>query len=84
MVEAVMALYANSRTRVKAMAGISEEFIILVDVHKRSALSPLLFIIVNDEVTKEIRKGVPWELMFVDDLAMTEESGLEVMGVFEE
>jgi len=29
MVETVMALYVNSRTRVKAMAGITEEFNIL-------------------------------------------------------
>jgi len=64
MVKAVMALYVNSRTRVKAMAGISEEFNILVGVHQASVLSPLLFI---DELTKEIRKGVPWELMFADD-----------------
>jgi len=39
---------------------------------------------VMDELTKDIRKGVPWELMFADDLALTEESQLEVMGVFED
>jgi len=30
------------------------------------------------ELTKEITKGVPWELMLADDLALTEESELEV------
>lgn len=58
-------------------------FDILVGVHQGSVLSPLLFIIVMDELSKDIRKGVPWELMFADDLALTEESELEVMGVFE-
>jgi len=58
IVDAVMALYVNSRTRVKAMAGVSEEFNILVGVHQGSVLSPLLFIIVMDELIKEIRKGV--------------------------
>jgi len=43
MAEAVMALYVNSRTRVKAMAGVSEEFHILVGVHQGSVLSPLLY-----------------------------------------
>jgi len=37
-----------------------------------------------DELTKEIRKGVPWELMVLDDLALTEESEREVMGMLEE
>jgi len=46
MAEAVMALYVNSRKRVRAMAGISEEFIIIVCVHQESVLSPLLVIIV--------------------------------------
>jgi len=31
-----MTLYVNSRTRVKTMAGISEEFNILVGVHQGS------------------------------------------------
>jgi len=79
-----MALYVNSRTRVKAKTGISEEFNIVVGVHQGSLLNPLLVIIVMDELTKKIRKGVPWKLMFADDLALTEESELEVMGAFEE
>jgi len=37
-----------------------------------------------DELTKEIRKVVPWELMFADDLALKEESELEVRRAFEE
>jgi len=73
-----MALYVNSRTRVKAMAVISEEFNILVGIHQGSVLSPLLFIIIMDELTEEIRKRVPWELIIADDLALTEESELEV------
>jgi len=54
-----MALYVNSRTRVNAMAGISEEFNIFVGVLQGSVLSPLFFIIVMDEMTIEIKKGVP-------------------------
>jgi len=34
-------VYVNSRTRVKAMAGISEEFNILVGAHQGSVLCPL-------------------------------------------
>jgi len=56
IVETVMTLYVNSRTRVKAMAGVSEEFNILVGVHEGSVLSPLLFIIVIDDLTKKTEK----------------------------
>ena len=83
MVAAIMALYVDSRTRVKTLAGISKELDILVGLHQGSVLSPLLFIIVVDVLTREIRKGVPWELMFADDIALTEESEQEVMEVFE-
>ena len=62
-----MALHIESRTRVETMAGKSKEFEILVVVHRGSVLSPLLFIIVMDEVTRKIRKGVPWGLMFADE-----------------
>jgi hypothetical protein len=33
-------------------------------------LSPLLFIIVMNVITKEIREGLPWEILFTDDLAL--------------
>jgi len=83
MVQAFMALYVNYRTRVKTVGGILEEFYILVGVHQSSVLSPLYFFIIMDELSNEIRKGVPWELMFADDLALTEELELEVIEVFE-
>jgi hypothetical protein len=83
MVAAVMALYVDSRSRVKTMAVISKWFHIVVGVHQGSVLSPLLFITVMDEVVTEVRKGVPWELMFADDLALTAESKQEVMELFE-
>ena len=56
------------------MTGVTKEFDILVGVRQGSALSPLFFIIVKNELTREIRKGVPWELTFADDLALAEES----------
>jgi len=44
------------------MAGISEEFNISVGVHQGPVLSPLLYIIVMDELTTKIGKGLSWEL----------------------
>ena len=74
MVEAIMALHAETRTRVKTVAGVSKDFDIGVGVHQGSILSPLLFIVVMDEVTKEVRNGVSWELGYADNLVLTAES----------
>ena len=37
-------------------------------------LSPLLFIIVLEALTKDYRIGVPWELLFADDLVIVDTS----------
>ena len=43
-------------------------------VHQGSVLSSLLFIVVMEEATKECRVGYPWELIYADDLVLTDES----------
>lgn len=47
-----------------------KEFEVKVGVQQGSVLSPLLFITVMEEVTKNVRRGAPWELLFADDLAI--------------
>ena len=60
MVKAIMALYVETKTRVKTIAGISQDFYIGVGVHQGSILSPLLFIVAMDEVIKwsSMRAGI--------------------------
>ena len=50
-------------------------------VHQGSVLSPLLFIVVVEETTKECRVGDPWELLYADDLVLTAElrEGVEAL-----
>ena len=62
LVKAVMGLYTNSSSQVRFAGGLSEKLPIRVGVHQGSALSPLLFKIVMEEATKEVRIGDPWEL----------------------
>ena len=45
-----------------------------VGVHQGSVLSPLLFIIVLEALSKKFRIGLPWELFYADDLAPLAES----------
>ncbi|WKX94958.1 hypothetical protein Q1695_011869 [Nippostrongylus brasiliensis] len=77
----VRILYTDPRSRVQAAAGISAEFPILVAVHQGSPLSPLLFIVVMDAVTKDLQRPVPWTLLYADDvmLASDDKNELEVL-----
>ena len=58
--------YSNARRRVNGH--YSEEFGMGVGVHQGSLLGPLLFILVLEALSREIRTGVPCELLYVDNL----------------
>ena len=47
--------------------GYSEEFGFGVGVHQGSVLSPLLFIIVLESLSRKFCTGHPWELLYADD-----------------
>ena len=74
----VKATYQNSTTGVRTAVGRTEQFAIKVGLHQGSALSPLLFIVVLDVISEEFRRGLPWELLFADDLAVATNSEEEL------
>ena len=43
-------------------------------MHQDSALSPLLFVIVMEAISREFRVALPWELLYADDLAVKAET----------
>ena len=55
----------------------SEEFEVNIGVHQMSLLSPLLFVIVVDVVTNEIKEGMFKEILYVDDIDLMAESMAE-------
>ena len=55
-------------------SGLSEKFSVNVGVHQGSVLSPLLFIIVLEALSREFRAGVPWEDLYADDLVIIAET----------
>ena len=55
IVRLVQGMYANARSRVRVGEGYSEEFEVKVGVHQGSVLSPLLFIIVLEALSREFR-----------------------------
>ncbi|VDO88272.1 unnamed protein product [Heligmosomoides polygyrus] len=58
---------------VHAAAGTSMEFPISVGVHQGSALSLLLFVVVMDVITRDLRKPVRWTLLYADDVMLASE-----------
>ena len=69
-----MSLYDGAKTRVRMGSAYSEEFKVKVGVHQGPVLSPLLFAIVVDVVTKNARRGVVNELLYADDLVLMSKS----------
>ncbi|VDP01587.1 unnamed protein product [Heligmosomoides polygyrus] len=57
-------------SRVRAPAGTSTEFPISVGVHQGSALSPLLFVIVMDAISRDLQMAAPWTLLYADDVML--------------
>ena len=74
VVRLVQGMYNNARSRVRVGDSYSEEFGVGVGVHQGSVLSPLLFIIVLEALSRDFRVGVPWELFFADDLVIIADS----------
>ena len=70
----VQGVYANAWSHVHLGEGYSEEFEVKVGVHQGSILSPLLFIIVLEALSREFRSGVPWEDLYAHDLVIITES----------
>ena len=47
-----------------------------------SVLSPLLFVIVMEVVSREFKNALPWQLLYVDDLVVMAESKEELIKNF--
>ena len=75
----VQSMYKDVRSRVRVGNGYSEEFGIGVGVHQGSVLSPLLFIIVFEALSREFRTGCLWELLYADNLMISAESMEELL-----
>jgi hypothetical protein len=79
LVNVIKAMYEGATTAVKFKSSESKEFEVKVGVHQGSVLSPLLFIVVLEALSQEFREGLPWELLYADDLALMAESKEELL-----
>jgi len=73
-------MYSGAKTVVRTVYGNSSGFEVIVDMHQGSALSPLLFVVVMEAMSREFRVALPWELLYANDLvviAETEEDSIK-------
>ena len=75
----ILSMYAEVTTAIKCQSGQKKEFEVKVGVHQGSVLSPLLFTIVLEALSRELTEGLPWELLYADDLALLAESKAELL-----
>src|SRR5271157_5206058 len=79
IIRVIQSMYDGAMTAVKLKGGESKEFEVKVGVHQGSVLSPLLFTIVLEALSRESKEGLPFELLYADDLALLAESENELM-----
>jgi hypothetical protein len=67
-------MYDNVVISVRTSNGDTNAFSINIGLHQGSALSPYLFALVMDEVTRDIQYGISWCMLFADDVVLMDES----------
>jgi len=67
-------MYDGVVANVRTCGGITSDFSITIRLHQGSALSPFLFVIVMDELTRAIQDEIPWYMLFADDIILVDET----------
>ena len=67
-------VYRCKNSVVRTVYDNSSGFEVKVGMHQGSALSPLLFMIVMEAISREFRVALPWELLYADDLVVIAET----------
>jgi len=67
-------VYTSAETVVRTVYGNSNSFEVKVGMHQGSALTPLLFVIVTEALSREFRIALPWELLYTNDLVVIAET----------
>ena len=74
LVKVIQSMYVGVTAAARMKGEESKEFEVKVGVHQGSVLSPLLFTIVLEALSRHFRKGLPLELFDADDLVLLADS----------
>ena len=81
----VEAMYENTTGRIVVGSGMSNEFQVNIGLRQGSALSPLLFILVMELISRKISTtDALKKIMYADDLVIVAEHRDELQGTLDE
>ncbi|KAI5715312.1 hypothetical protein M8J77_013954 [Diaphorina citri] len=69
-VRIVQDMYDRVSTKIRSSVGLTERIPTEVGLHQGSALSPYLFDVIIDVLTKDVRREAPWCMLFADDVVL--------------
>ncbi|WP_202601187.1 reverse transcriptase domain-containing protein, partial [Klebsiella pneumoniae] len=61
-------------TCVRTQGGLTNYFPISISLHQGSTLSPYLFALVIDALTRNLQDDVPWCMFFADDILLIDKT----------
>nr|GEX48332.1 retrovirus-related Pol polyprotein LINE-1 [Tanacetum cinerariifolium] len=67
-------MYEGAKTRVRTTAGNTEYFPVNLGLHQGSAISPYLFTLILDELSRGIQENIYWCMIFADDIVLIADS----------
>ena len=70
----IQGIYANACSGIRVNSSYSSSFQVGDGVHQGLVLSPLLFILVLEALSREFRNVIPWELLYADDLVIADDA----------
>jgi hypothetical protein len=71
-------MYDNVVISVRTSDRDTNDILINIGLYQGLALSPYLFALMMDEVTRDIQDGIPYCMLFVDDVVLMDESRMGV------
>ncbi|GJV10816.1 retrovirus-related pol polyprotein LINE-1 [Tanacetum coccineum] len=73
-IKVIRDMYEGAKTRVRTPIGTTEFFPVEVGLHQGSTISPYLFALILDKLSRGIQEDIPWCLIFADDIVLVSES----------
>jgi hypothetical protein len=70
-------MYDRVVTSARTTDGDTNVFPVNIGLHQGSTLSPYLFALVVDEVTRDIQGDIPWCMLFADNVVLVDEKAWE-------